>query len=76
MVLAFLDVVPNEVVLDPRGLLVGNLYALTRRIMMDGKPLAALVADNGFHQDAIGTIRRHADACNQPVQIHQRGSRR
>lgn len=32
---------------------------MARRVMMDGEPLAALVADNGLHHDVIGRLLRH-----------------
>lgn len=76
MVLPFLYVVPNELVFQPGRLLLGNFHVLTGRVMMDGKPLAALFAHNGFHQDVIGALRAGADARDKTIQVHQRGSRR
>jgi hypothetical protein len=44
--------------------------------MMDGKPLATLLTDYSVHQDIIGALHPRPDARDEPVQIHQRGSRR
>jgi hypothetical protein len=38
--------------------------------------LATFAADNGLHQDIIGTLRPGADALDKPIQVYQRGSRR
>lgn len=76
MVLPFLDVVPDELFLQPGGLSSGQFHILTCGVMMDGKPLATFAADNGLHQDIIGTLRPGADALDKPIQVYQRGSRR
>ena len=76
MVLAFLNVVPDELFFQPGRLFPRHGDILMRGIMMDGKPLATLIADNGLHQDSIGTLRPGADARDKPIQVHQRGSRR
>lgn len=67
MVLPFLDMVPDELFFQPERLFFGHLDILTCRVMMDGKPLATLAANNGFHQDIIGTLRPGADAGDKPI---------
>src|SRR5262249_35842351 len=76
MVLPFLNMVPDKLLFQPGGLPSGHLYILPCGVMMDGKPLATLATDNGLHHDVIGTLRSGADAPDQPIQVHQRGSRR
>src|SRR5262249_42728569 len=76
MVLAFLDMVPDELLFQPGRLLAGHLDILMCGVMMDGKPLSTFVADNGLHQDVIGALRTRADTRDKPIQVHQRGSRR
>lgn len=76
MVLAFLDMVPDELFFQPGRLSSGHADILTCGVMMDGKLLATFVADNGLHQDIIGALRPGADARDKPIQVHQRGSRR
>lgn len=76
VVLPFLDMVPDELFFQPGCLSSGHLDILTCGVMVDGKLLATLVADNGLHQDTIGALRPGADARDQPIQVHQRGSRR
>lgn len=76
MVLPFLDMVPDELFFQPGRLSSGHRDILTCGVMMDGKPLATFAADNGLHQDIIGALRPGADARDQPIQVHQRGSRR
>lgn len=76
MVLPFLYVIPNQLIFQPGSLFLGNFHVLTGGVMMNGKPLAALFAHNGPHQDVVGTLRAGSDARDNPIQIHQRGSRR
>lgn len=45
-----------------------RLFLVARRIMMDGEPLAALVADNGLHHDVIWKASP-AHAYNQPFKV-------
>lgn len=47
MMAALLDVVPDELVLDPGGLLL-NESCIMSRMVVNGKPLSAFAADNGF----------------------------
>jgi len=58
VVLPLLNVVPNELICHPRGLLLGKFNVLKSGVMAYSKPLAALVADNGFHQDCIRGMLR------------------
>lgn len=67
----FLSSVPYELGLYPGRLLSGYLRVMARRIMMDGEPLAALVADNGLHHDVIGRLLRHT-----PITSHLRSPAR
>lgn len=54
---AFLNVVPDKLVFQPGDLLLSELRIATASIM-DGEPLSAFAADNGFHV-AIGRVGRH-----------------
>ena len=67
MVLPFLDMVPDKLFFQPGRLSSGHLDILMCRVMMDGKALATLVADNRFHQNIIGTLRPGADAGDKPI---------
>ena len=75
-VLPFLDMVPDELFLQPGRLSSGHFDIPTYGVMMDGKPLPALAADNSLHQVIIRALHPGADARDHPVQVHQRGSRR
>jgi hypothetical protein len=60
--LSFLDVVPHELFFQPGRLFFCGFNVLTGAVVMDRKPLATLIAENGLHQNIIGALRPVADA--------------
>ena len=54
VVLPLLDVVPNKLICHPGGLLFDQLRVLKVRTRADGKPLAAIAADNGLNRGSVG----------------------
>jgi hypothetical protein len=58
MVLPLLNMIPNKLICYPGGLLLGKFNILKSGIMAYSKPLAALAAENGFHQDCIRRMLR------------------
>jgi len=76
MVLALLDMVPNELIGYPGGLLFDQLGVLKVRTIADGKALAAIAAHDRLRRSSAGGRfgRRPQTCCD--ARLHQRGSRR
>src|SRR5579864_590111 len=70
MMFPFLNMVPDKLILQPGNLLLSKLR-IASAVIMDGKPLSALAADNGFD---VGVRNFPQPPCN--AGFHQRGSRR
>ena len=47
MMFALLNMVPDKLILQPGGLLLSEL-CIVDAVIMDGKPLSTLAADNGL----------------------------
>ena len=54
LVLVFLDVIPNKLLSQPRGLPAGKLSILERQTVPDDKPGAALITRYSRHFNKIG----------------------
>src|SRR5689334_1940328 len=67
---AFLNMVPDQLVLEPGNLPLSELH-IANAVVLDGKPLSALAADNGFH-----VFSRDSPQPSCRAGSHQRGSRR
>ena len=54
VVLPLLDMIPYKLICHPGGLLLDQLRVVKVRISTDGKPLAAIAADNGPSSSSVG----------------------